>query len=100
MTEVTEVIENDDLYVKALDNVGREFTFRFEEENDGEEHRMYRVYLPEDCEWNVAVFQELVDVRDEVVGHFGNLYYEPHEGAFELSQVRYHHQNPLQQDDE
>ena len=82
---------------RVLDTLGREFMFSFEEEMSNE-YAVYRVYLPDDITWNVAVFQEMVDVRDHVVEHFDNLHYELSDGSFDLDQIRYYGQNPLQDD--
>lgn len=98
MPEVTEVLEHDGrLFFKVLDTLGREFTFSFEEESENA-YAVYRVYLPNNIAWNVAVFQEMVDVRDHVVEHFDNLHYELADGSFDLDQIRYYRRNPLYKD--
>lgn len=97
MPEVTEVLERDaKLFFRVLDTLGREFTFSFEEEETNE-YCIKHVYLPPDTSWNVEIFQEMIDVREHVSEHFDNLHYELCDASFDLKQVRYAPENPLEE---
>ena len=94
MPEVIAIEDVDGLYrLRVLDTIGDEFAIYFSEAKDGD-YRIALVRLPEDVDWNVDVFQEMIGVRDEAVEYFERNGYTVPDASFDLNQVTPYDDDP------
>lgn len=94
MPEVTDIEEADGLYrLSVLDTLGHEFAVYFAGDTD-DEYRIASIRLPEDAEWNVDIFQEMIGVRDEAVEYFEDNSYSVPDAGFDLDQVTPYDDDP------
>lgn len=65
--KVSEISENEEgsLTITVLDSFGDEYLVQLERES-GHLYSLRRIVLPDD-EWNVDVFQEVIEVREEAL---------------------------------